>query len=131
MQLDQCQRDVHEQYAFYNSPSQGESLQRIDQQWVSDCEIEVTKQSNFIQTIHRVIRLWETGLLDKWRRIHLPNVDKCVKANAKKTSVLRLNLNNLSGIFILLGIGYGIAIVAFSGEKLAARVRYSRNLPRF
>ena len=130
MRPGQCQRDVHEQHAVFNFPAQVEPLYRIDQQWVSFCEIEVTKSCNFIQMRHRVIRLWETGLLDKWRRMHLPNVDKCVKANSKKTSILRLNLNNLSGIFILLAIGYGTALVAFSGEMIAVRVRYSGNVLR-
>ena len=68
--------------------------------------------------LFRMIQLWETGLLNKWRQIYLPRENPCV-ANVKHNSPkVRLTMKNLGSAFVLLMIGLLGALIVFILEIL-------------
>lgn len=66
----------------------------------------------------------EAGLLNHWIKQVRPDVRRCLsKAKEKyhsspETEFAALSLKNLKGAFIILGIGYVAAFLAFIGEKI-------------
>ena len=68
--------------------------------------------------LFRMIHLWETGLLNKWRQMYLPRENPCV-ANVKGNSPkVRLTMKNLGSAFVLLMIGLLGALIVFILEIL-------------
>ena len=69
----------------------------------------------------RMIQLWETGLLNKWRQMYLPRENPCV-ANVKGNSPkVRLTMKNLGSAFVLLMIGLLGALIVFILEILTSQ----------
>jgi ionotropic glutamate receptor len=66
--------------------------------------------------------LWETGLPRHWVRNFVPQApNKCLaKKNLKEKSVRRgaIRLDDLMGAFLILGVGVGLATLAFVLEKI-------------
>ena len=68
--------------------------------------------------LFRMIQLWETGLLNKWRQMYLPRENPCV-ANVKGNSPkVRLTMKNLGSAFVLLMIGLLGALIVFILEMM-------------
>jgi hypothetical protein len=68
--------------------------------------------------LFRMIQLWETGLLNKWRQMYLPRENQCV-ANVKQNSPkVQLTMKNLGSAFVLLMIGLAVALIVFILERL-------------
>ena len=73
--------------------------------------------------------LWETGLMDQWVKQYTRNSEKCILKPVKPEKV-PLKMNELSSIFIILGLGLGLSLIAFTHEvwrfKMKNRVRNIR-----
>ena len=71
-------------------------------------------------TCIRILKLRESGLLNHWIDKSITDRDRCLNIFKDKTPASpRLTLQNMSSPFILLVIGYIMALVAFVGEKIA------------
>jgi hypothetical protein len=77
--------------------------------------------------LFRMIQLWETGFLNKWRQMYLPRENPCV-ANVKQNSPkVRLTMKNLGSAFVLLIIGLAVALIVFILEMLTLLKRRVRD----
>lgn len=67
-------------------------------------------------------RAMETGLWDHWRKSHVPSTDKCkldaYKKKERKETPKSIKLNDLSGAFLVLGIGWSLALMVFAFERV-------------
>ena len=63
------------------------------------------------------IELWETGLPPLWTKNSLPPAPICfAKAKSNTSNKVPIRLNDLTGPFLLLGIGLSVAIFVFLME---------------
>ena len=73
--------------------------------------------------------LWETGLMDQWVKQYTRNSEKCIFKPVKPEKV-PLKLNEFYGIFIILGLGLVLSLLALTREvwrvKMKNRVRNIR-----
>ena len=67
-----------------------------------------------------IIRLGQLGLLDYWWKSALPPPNRCTASTSplKRTSNKRLNVNYLSSVFLLYGVGVAVSFLAFVSELL-------------
>ena len=69
-------------------------------------------------------RMLETGLIfGKWTDQYAPKPYQCLMSNKKENSgpPARLTIQNLSGAFTILLIGYVVSVFVFFSEKLVGR----------
>ena len=66
------------------------------------------------------MELWETGLPEYWVKNGIPRAPKCFeKVNERATAVRKpIRLNDLSGAFFILGVGFCLAIFFFLVENI-------------
>jgi len=64
------------------------------------------------------LQLQENGLLAHWEKKYYPQPDRCLGDIKKVSRTQRISLNNLSGAFLVLLVGYAIALFAFIIEKI-------------
>lgn len=68
------------------------------------------------------MELWETGLPPFWVKNGLPNAPKCfAKSKTRDNNSARqgaIRLDDLTGAFLILGIGFGLATFVFLLEKI-------------
>lgn len=67
------------------------------------------------------MELWETGLPPFWVKNGMPRAPKCfAKRKSGENSARQgaIRLDDLSGAFLILGIGFGLATLAFLLEKI-------------
>ena len=73
--------------------------------------------------------LWETGLVDRWAKQYIRNSEKCI-IKPETPEKVPLKMNELYGIFSILGLGLGLSLIAFTREvwrfKMKNRVRNIR-----
>ena len=62
------------------------------------------------------MRLKEAGLIDYWTSQFIPKIDKCLNKKVKDDPRIRLSMGHLSGAFVILLVGYVLAVIAFIGE---------------
>lgn len=66
----------------------------------------------------------ESGLIQHWKRIHWPKIEKCKDAHqqtrmeAKSSEPKKLSLKDLQGSFFVLSIGSILALILFVVELL-------------
>jgi len=69
-------------------------------------------------------RLWravETGLIDYWKKKHVPSMDRCNINNKKDSNKPKpFTFYNLSCAFFVLAVGLGLALLAFLIENVIA-----------
>ncbi|KAK8377611.1 hypothetical protein O3P69_013925 [Scylla paramamosain] len=70
----------------------------------------------------RIRAVTEAGLYDHWLDAAIPNDTSCTNAPTKVTVTSSLTLENLWGMFFLLGSGVAGAALLFAGELLAVRL---------
>lgn len=67
-------------------------------------------------------RAMETGLWDHWRKSHVPSTDRCkldaYKREERKKKPKSINLSDLSGAFLVLGVGLFLAFMVFTVERV-------------
>ena len=63
--------------------------------------------------------MWEYGLLDHWveEAFHIPGAEKCF-VKEKSTKKAAIKLIDLTGAFLILGIGLGLATLCFLIERI-------------
>jgi hypothetical protein len=66
----------------------------------------------------RMIQLWETGLLNKWRQMYLPRENPCVTNVKQNSPKVRFTMKNLGSAFVLLMIGLAGSLIVFILEIL-------------
>ena len=68
----------------------------------------------------RVMELMQYGLIHKWEKQFMPQPDrKCLNSYLNPTNTkTRISIDNLSGAFALLLVGWSLAIFAFLFEKI-------------
>jgi hypothetical protein len=66
---------------------------------------------------YRIIRMQETGLLDLWMKKIQPDVRRCTMVE-KDAPVANLSLLDMTGVFVILGIGYALAFVVLTMENV-------------
>ncbi|EFX79932.1 hypothetical protein DAPPUDRAFT_103895 [Daphnia pulex] len=82
------------------------------------------KDSSYTWAFHyALIELWETGLPYHWVGNFVPRVPECLlitKNKRKENSVRRgaIRLDDLTGAFLILGVGFGLATFIFILEKI-------------
>ena len=67
----------------------------------------------------RLMAMWEFGLLDHWVDVafHIPGAEKCfVKEIPTRKAAIKLV--DLTGAFLILGIGHGLATLCFLIERI-------------
>ena len=75
------------------------------------------------------MEMWEFGLLDHWtdETFHVPNAEKCFDVKQRKsTKNVPIKLVDLTGAFLILGIGLGLAVLCFLLEIIVAK--YQREM---
>jgi hypothetical protein len=60
-----------------------------------------------------MIKLWETGFLDEWRKRYQPAGKHCADNVKHDSPKVRLTMKNLGSAFILLMIGLAAALIVF------------------
>ncbi|XP_046447217.1 glutamate receptor ionotropic, kainate 2-like [Daphnia pulex] len=80
------------------------------------------KNSKYTPFFHSALmELWETGLPPFWVKNGMPRAPKCfAKRKSGENSARQgaIRLDDLSGAFLILGIGFGLATLAFLLEKM-------------
>lgn len=81
-----------------------------------------------ISILKRLLRMDETGLLFLWQqgtsvdgKYCIQKIQQEVKEHMKSGHKKRLTMKDLSGAFVILGIGYAIGIITFIMENYCAR----------
>ena len=67
------------------------------------------------------MELWETGLPPFWVKNGLPRAPKCFakrKSEENSAHQVAIRLDDLTGAFLILGIGVGLATFVFLLEKI-------------
>ena len=76
--------------------------------------------------------MWEYGLLDHWgaEAFRIPNAEKCFVARRRKsTEALSIKLVDLTGAFLILGIGLCAGMLSFLFELIAVKYcHYEMNI---
>nr|XP_053641801.1 probable glutamate receptor [Cherax quadricarinatus] len=68
---------------------------------------------------NRIKSVKEAGLYDFWMKTSVPNSTSCAHTSTKTTVNTSLSLTNLSGMFVLLVAGYGLALLVLGLEAMA------------
>lgn len=72
---------------------------------------------------------WQYGLIDHWNKQNMPQPDrKCADYRQQSSELPRISLANLSGAFVLLLVGWSLAIFAFIVEKIVHYHKLNRNI---
>lgn len=77
------------------------------------------------------MELWETGLPPFWVKNGMPRAPKCFATRNRGENSARqgaIRLDDLTGAFLILGIGFGLATFAFLLEKIIGFYFYYRRL---
>ena len=61
-------------------------------------------------------KFWENGILNHLFAKFTPKIDKCMVDKSDPPKLSPLKLIDLSSAFLILGIGYGLSLVAFLFE---------------
>ena len=80
----------------------------------------------YVICINRMLRMFEVGLLQKWKNQYQPKPYRCLlPSNGDKKepsgSLHRLNFQNLSGAFVIIILGCVFSILSFAIENLIRR----------
>lgn len=93
--------------------------------WFS-CRYKVNQ--NKLITLHiwlyfcRLTELWQTGLTRHWVKNMSPLADKCFdKHPPKSTTAVPIKLVDLTGAFLVLGLGTGMSLLTFLVEKVYSK----------
>ena len=65
--------------------------------------------------------MWEFGLREYWSRPYYQKYEKCI-VKAEKTKKKPLSLEDFYSVFVLLGMGEGLALVLFVYQILRAKM---------
>lgn len=61
----------------------------------------------------------ETGILDIWKKKHVPSMDRCkLKNQDRDRKPAPITVAHLSSAFVVLGIGYALGIFSFLVEMI-------------
>ena len=73
----------------------------------------------------------QTGFLSYWMNLHLPRANSCSApiSTGSEEKAKKLNLNYLSGAFLLLGSGMLFSLVVFVLEMICYRLHQRRLAP--
>lgn len=72
--------------------------------------------------IFRILKLQEAGIFPKWSSIYTPGAQKCMELISHSENQLqRIALSHMTSAFVILGIGYVIALFCFIFEKIFRR----------
>lgn len=67
----------------------------------------------------RTLRLHEAGILGRWVLKLSPEPQQCLELNNRRENELqRIALSHLTSAFVILGIGYLLALFCFIYEKI-------------
>ncbi|KZS03572.1 Uncharacterized protein APZ42_033783 [Daphnia magna] len=84
--------------------------------------LPLPKNSRHTPMFHyALVELWETGLPQYWVKNALPRAPKCfakIKFKQNSARQVPIQLNDLTGAFLILGIGVGLATFTFLVEKM-------------
>lgn len=71
---------------------------------------------------NRIQRYLQAGLFDKWESKYVPTPRQCMELETRRDNELRrLSLSDLTGAFIILGVGYLLSVFFFSLEIIIKR----------
>ena len=78
------------------------------------------------------MQLWETGLLDKFVNdyFNVPNAEKCFSKKKSSAKDVPIKLVDLTGAFLILGIGLGAGILCFLIELVVGKFRREMKMAR-
>ena len=76
----------------------------------------IVNDFQLVAILHRIMRMREAGLIDKWNRDSQPNLRQCLVKEKSKFGALKLE--SYSGSFSLLACGIILSLVVFIGEKV-------------
>ena len=76
------------------------------------------------------MQIWEFGLLDKFFNYAfiIPNAEKCFAKNENSAKDVPIKLVDLTGAFLILGIGLGLGILCFLIELIIGKYRREMEL---
>ncbi|XP_046447449.1 uncharacterized protein LOC124196410 [Daphnia pulex] len=83
--------------------------------------VPLQKNSKFTPIFkHALLQLWETGLPQHWVKSSMPQAPKCFqKTNLPNTAIPKpIKLGDLTGAFLILGVGFGLATFFFLMENI-------------
>lgn len=76
--------------------------------------------------LDRITIMRDTGCLNHWEKQYNSRINKCTApVSAKSKRRHRLNLSDMSGAFLVLGIGATAALIAFIVENIIAKSVYA------
>ena len=94
------------------------------------------KQSPFLEDMNSFIHLAkQMGLIQMGYYNHLPNATKCItigdvhKSHTEKNNTVTVEVNDIYGMLVLLGLGVGGALITFIAE-IALLVSWKHNICR-
>ena len=66
-------------------------------------------------------RALETGLVDVWKKKHVPSMERCKLGNqGKNRKPTAITLVQLSSAFVVLGVGISLAVFSFLFEIIVS-----------
>ena len=76
------------------------------------------------------MEIWEFGLMDKFitDSFSIPNAEKCFAKKGKSAKDVPIKLVDLTGAFLILGIGLGLGILCFLIELIIGKYRREMKL---
>ena len=75
------------------------------------------------------MELWKTGLLDKFiSEFNIPNAEECFSKKKSSTKEVPIKFVDLTGAFLILGIGLGAGILCFLIELIFGKYRKEMKL---
>ena len=82
--------------------------------------------------IYRILDAYEFGLIDHWidEALKIPGTDKCFETKPRKAKDVPIKLVDLTGAFLILGIGLGVSTLSFLLELIVAKYRHEMTPPR-
>ena len=63
-------------------------------------------------------RILEAGIAEFWLRKYFPKQSNCYASDQTLKTKSVIKLSDFEGVFALLGLGFGIALLFFVGERL-------------
>ena len=76
--------------------------------------------------------MWEFGLIDHYSNeaFYIPGAEKCFAKKGKSAKDVAIKLVDLTGAFLILGIGLGLGILCFFIELIIGKYRREMELKR-
>ena len=78
------------------------------------------------------MQIWEFALIEKFisDSFSIPNAEKCFAKKGKSAKDVPIKLVDLTGAFLILGIGLGLGILCFFIELIIGKYRREMELKR-